>query len=51
MVSTMTRGRNRYQNSKNHDGESVPIQTGQEEEIASHHAQVPKKEYLKRRKA
>ncbi len=31
----MPRGRNRHQNSKNYDGESVPTQTGQEEEIAS----------------
>ncbi len=31
----MARGRNKHQNSKNCDGESVPTQTGQEEEIAS----------------
>ncbi len=31
----MARGKNRHQNSKNCDGESVPTQTGQEEEIAS----------------
>ncbi len=34
-ISTMARGRIRHQNSKNHDGESVLTQTGQEEEIAS----------------
>jgi hypothetical protein len=31
----MPRGRNRNQNSKNGEDESVPTQTGQEEEIAS----------------
>jgi hypothetical protein len=31
----MARGRNRHQNSKNCNCESVPTQTGQEEEIAS----------------
>ncbi len=33
-VSTMARGRNRHKKSKNCDDESVPTQTGQEEEIA-----------------